>query len=87
MCEIDELLLQVPKDAKGIIEYRPDEFGVFGMRVGGVMENIVKSVYNHPTEEPTLKSNTHQVPMKVKSLDDLKKKDLNEDLIHRKIIK
>lgn len=87
MCEIDELLLQVPKDAKGIIEYRPDEFGVFGMRAGGVIENIVESVYANHIEEPTLKSNTHQVPMKVRSLDDLKKKDLNEDLVYRNKIK
>ena len=87
LCEIDELLLQVPKDQKGIIEYRPDEFGVYGMRAGGVMEEIAESVYDHHIEEPTLKSNTHQVPMKVRSLDDLKKKDLNEDLIHRKIVK
>jgi hypothetical protein len=87
MCEIDELLLQVPKDAKGIIEYRPDEFGEWGMRTGGVMEEIVESVYASSIEEPTLKSNTHQVPMKVKSLDDLKEKDLAEDLIYRKKIK
>ena len=87
LCEIDELLLQVPKDVKGIIEYRPDEFGVYGMRAGGVMEEIVESAYVHHIDEPTLKSNTHNVPMKVKSLDDLKKKDLNEDLIHRKIVK
>lgn len=86
MCEIDELLLQVPKDAKGIIEYRPDAFGVFGMRTGGVMEEITESLYAHHIEEPTIKSNTHQVPMRVKSLDDLKKKDLNEDLINRKNI-
>jgi hypothetical protein len=51
------------------------------------IKEIAESVYAHHIEEPTLKSNTHQVPMKVKSLDDLKKKDLNEDLIHRKIIK
>lgn len=87
LCEIDELLLDVPKDAKGIIEYRPDEFGVYGMRAGGVMETIVESVYAHSVEEPTLKSNTHEVPMKVKSLEDLKQKDLKEDLIHRKIVK
>jgi hypothetical protein len=87
MCEIDELLLDVPKDVKGIIEYRPDEFGVYGMRAGGVMEEIAESVYASHIEEPTLKSNTHQVPMRVRSLDDLKKKDLNEDLIHRKIVK
>ena len=85
--EIDELLLQVPKDVKGIIEYRPDEFGTFGLRAGGVMEEIVEAVYAHHVETPTLKSNTHQVPMKVKSLTDLKKKDLNEDLIQRKIVK
>ena len=87
MCEIDELLLQVPKDAKGIIEYRPDEFGEWGMRAGGVMEEIVSSTYAHHIEEPTIKSNTHTVPMKVRSLEDLKKKDLNEDLIERKKIK
>ena len=87
LCEIDELLLQVPKDQKGIIEYRPDEYGVYGMRTGGVMEEIVESTYAHHIEEPTLKSNTHTVPMKVRSLDDLKKKDLNENLIHRKIVK
>lgn len=101
MCEIDELLnefYESYKDntdkknpyknvPKGIIEYRPDEFGVFGMRAGGVMEEIAESVYAHHVEEPTLKSNTHQVPMRVKSLDDLKKKDLNEDLIHRNIVK
>ena len=87
LCEIDDLLLQVPKDAKGIIEYRPDEFGVFGMRAGGVLEEIVENVYGTRIEEPTLKSNTHQVPMRVKSLDDLKKKDMVEDLIQRKIVK
>lgn len=57
------------------------------MRVGGVMETIVESTYAHTVEEPTLKSNTHQVPMRVRSLDDLKEKDLKEDLIHRKIVK
>lgn len=87
MCEIDELLLSVPKDAKGIIEYRPDEFGVYGMRTGGVFEEFTESIYAHHIEDPTLKSNTHKVPMKVKSLEDLKKKDLNEDLIYRKEVK
>lgn len=87
MCEIDELLLDVPKDASGIIEYRPDDFGVYGMRTGGVFEEFRESTYTSTTEEPTIKSNTHQVPMKVRSLDDLKKKDLKEDLIIRKIVK
>lgn len=87
LCEIDELLLQVPKDEKGIIEYRPDEFGVWGMRTGGVMEEFRESIYANTIEEPTLKSNTHKVPMKVRSLDELKKKDLNENLIQRKIVK
>ena len=87
LCEIDELLLQVPKDVKGIIEYRPDDFGVWGMRAGGVLEEVRESIYAHTIEEPTLKSNTHNVPMKVKSLEDLKKKDLKEDLVHRKIVK
>lgn len=87
MCEIDELLLDVPKDASGIIEYRPDDFGVYGMRTGGVFEEFRESTYASTVEEPTIKSNTHQVPMKVRSLDDLKKKDLKEDLIIRKIVK
>ena len=87
MCEIDELLLQIPKEAKGIIEYRPDEFGNWGMRTGGVMESIVESTYGTRIEDPTLKSNTQKVPMKVKSLEDLKKKDMTEDLIVRRITK
>ena len=57
LCEIDELLLQVPKDAKGIIEYRPDEFGVYGMRAGGVLETIVESTYDHHIEKPTYHRN------------------------------
>ena len=87
MCEIDEMLLQIPKDQKGIVEYRPDEFGNWGMRTGGVLETVVENVYGTKIEEPTLKSNTHQVPMRVKSLKDLKKKDMLEDLIQRKNIK
>ena len=87
LCEIDELLLQIPKDQKGIIEYRPDEFGNWGMRTGGVMETIVESTYGSRLEEPTLKSNTHRVPMRVRTLEDLKKKDETEDLIVRKITK
>ena len=87
LCEIDELLLQIPKDQKGIIEYRPDEFGNWGMRTGGVMETIVESTYGSRLEEPTLKSNTHRVPRRVRSLDDLKQKDIEEDLIVRKITK
>ena len=57
------------------------------MRTGGVMESIVESTYGTRIEDPTLKSNTHKVPMKVKSLEDLKKKDMTEDLIVRKITK
>lgn len=87
MCEIDELLLDVPKDASGIIEYRPDDFGVFGMRAGGVMEEIIDSNYVSTLEEPTLKSNTHKVPMKVRSLKDLEKKDYQYDLLNRKTVK
>lgn len=87
LCEIDEMLAQIPKDQKGVIEYRPDEFGVWGMRTGGVIEEFISSSYSHNIQEPTLKSNTHEVPMRVKSLDDLKKKDLLEGLIDRKKIK
>lgn len=87
MCEIDELLLDVPKDAKGIIEYRPDDFGVYGMRAGGVLEEFTESIYAYEIEKPTLKSNTHKSPMRVRSLEDLKKKDLVENLVHRKTIK
>ena len=87
MCEIDELLLDVPEDAKGIIEYRPDEFGVFGMRAGGVMEEFDESIYHHNVEEPDIRSNRTNAPLNVKSLKDLSKKDFNEKLIERKIIK
>ena len=87
MCEIDDLLLAVPKDDKGIIEYRPDEFGVYGMRAGGVFEKFVESTYAGSIEEPTLKSNTHKVPMRVQSLEDLKKKDIVDDNISRRIVR
>lgn len=87
MCEIDELLLDVPKDAKGVIEYRPDEFGVYGMRVGGMLDEIIESSYVHTLEEPKLKSNTFTSPIKVHNLDDLKKKDIKEDLLQRNKIK
>ena len=56
------------------------------MRTGGVMEEFTESIYATRIEDPTLKSNTHKVPMRVKSLDDLKKKDQLEDLIYRKKI-
>ena len=54
MCEIDELLNEFVESYKsknekvpsGIIEYRPDEFGVFGMRAGGIMKDITESLYN-----------------------------------------
>lgn len=90
LCEIDELLEAMPESEygrSGYIEYRPDDFGVFGMHVGGVMENIDESMYMYDIDDPTLKSNTHQSPMRVRSAEDLKKKDLTEGLIHRKTIK
>lgn len=84
LCEIDEMLLEIPKEQKGIIEYRPDEFGVWGMRTGGMLDEITESVYGTMIEEPTLKSNTHKVPRRVRNLDDLKKKDNEQDLLARK---
>ncbi len=83
LCEIDGLLDEFynaykdKKDTKnpyknvpkGIIEYRPDEFGVFGMRAGGVMENITETVYEEDLYEPTLKSNTHPTPRQDNMID------------------
>lgn len=93
ICEIDELLDEFYNSHKkgevppGILEYRADEFGVFGFRAGGVMNEIIDSVYDEHLDEPNLKSNTFQVPRKIRSLDDLKETDEKGNLIIRKTIK
>lgn len=74
MCEIDELLEEYAEtygDTKGIIEYRPDEFGVFGMRAGGSLENISEQAYADLPDEPNLKSNTFKSASEVRNPDNL----------------
>ena len=83
MCEIDELLNEFVESYKsknekvpsGIIEYRPDEFGVFGMRAGGVMEDITDSLYNSHGIGAMKEIKTTITPMK------------NNEIIDRRIIK
>lgn len=83
MCEIDELLNEFVESYKsknekvpsGIIEYRPDEFGVFGMRAGGIMEDITDSLYNSNGIGVMKEIKNTITPMK------------NNEIIDRRIIK
>ena len=86
MCEIDELLSKLPAGENGLIQYRPNEHGEFEMRIGGVFETFRLSGYMNTIGEPTLLSNTHDVPMYAKNDDELKEKDIKENLVFRKDI-
>lgn len=80
MCEIDELLLDLPKEAKGIVEYRPDEFGVFGMRAGGMMEEIDDTTHVAETNEPEIKSNIQDC---IIVYEDIKQRGSKDEIIAR----
>lgn len=84
MCEIDELLDKLPVDEHGLVQYRPNEKGEFEMRIGGVFETIRLSGYIDAINEPTILSNTHDVPMNGQTEDELKEKDIKENLAFRK---
>lgn len=86
LCEIDELLEQLPEESKGIIEFRANEYGEIQMLAGGVLEKIRVSEYYEKIEEPTLKSNTHKVPLLSRNDNELKKKDNVENLMDRIIV-
>lgn len=87
LCEIDEMLENVPEDASGIIEFRANDYGEMEMRVGGVLETFRVSQYATSIEEPTHKSNTHKMPLPAKNEKELNKKDMLEGLINREIVK
>jgi hypothetical protein len=83
MCEIDEMLSKLPAGDNGLVMYRPNEYGEFEMRIGGVFETFRLSGYMHTIGEPTILSNTHEVPMYARNEDELKEKDIKEDLVFR----
>lgn len=86
MCEIDEMLSKLPAGECGVVTYRPNENGELEMLVGGVFETFRLSGYMHTIGEPTIMSNTHEVPMYAKNDKELEKKDMKEDLVFRKEI-
>lgn len=86
MCEIDELLDKLPVGEHGVVQYRPNENGELEMRVGGLFETFRLSGYMHTIGEPTILSNTHDVPMYAANEEELKIKDNKEGLAFRKEI-
>jgi len=81
--EIDEMLTKIPVENDGIVMFRPDDYGNMGMRTGGVLEKFRVSGYNFYIEPATVLSNTHKVPSIAHNAEELKKKDLKEDLVIR----
>lgn len=86
MCEIDEMLQKIPDDASGIVMFRPNDDGDMEMRCGGVIETFRLSQYDSMIEQPTLLSNTHKSPMLGRTKEELKKKDIKEELMDRSFI-
>lgn len=86
MSEIDEMLQKLPDSASGIVEFRPNDYGEMEMLAGGVFETFRISAYYTGIEEPTLKSNTHKVPMLARNKEELKKKENEEHLLDRKYV-
>ena len=86
MCEIDEMLSRIPAGEHGLVQYRPNENGEMEMRVGGVFETFRLSGYMHTIGDPTILSNTHDAPIHARNDEELKLKDLKEDLVFRKEI-
>ena len=84
MCEIDEMLSRLPVGEHGLVQYRPNEFGELEMRVGGVFETFRLSGYMHTIGDPTILSNTHEAPMYARNDEELKEKDIKENLVFRK---
>jgi hypothetical protein len=56
------------------------------MQVGGVFETFRLSGYMHSIGEPTILSNTHEVPMYARNDKELEEKDIKESLVFRKEI-
>ena len=87
LCEIDEMLSKLPDDSSGIIEFRANDYGEMEMLPGGVLETFRASNYGARIEDPNIKSNSHKMPLQARNEDELRKKDLEDDLFDRKMIK
>lgn len=81
--EIDEMLSKIPVENEGIVMFRADDYGNMGMRTGGILEKFRVSEYCYSIEPETILSNTHKVPMQARNEEELKKKDMVENLIIR----
>jgi hypothetical protein len=86
MCEIDEMLDRLPVGEHGLVQYRPNEKGEMEMRVGGIFEIFRFSAYMQRIDEPTILSNTHDAPMFARNDEELKIKDIKDNLVFRKEI-
>ena len=86
MCEIDEMLDRLPVGEHGLVQYRPNEKGEMEMRVGGIFEIFRFSAYMQSIDEPTILSNTHDAPMFARNDEELKIKDIKDNLVFRKEI-
>lgn len=86
MCEIDDMLKELPESASGIVEFRSTDYGEMKMLAGGVYETFRVSSYYEHVDDPTLKSNTHKSPMLARNCCELRKKDDEEHLMDRKYI-
>ena len=80
------MLSKLPVGEHGLVQYRPNEFGELEMRVGGVFETFRLSGYMHTIGDPTILSNTHEAPMYARNDEELKEKDIKENLVIRKEI-
>ena len=83
MCEIDQMLQKIPDEDSGIVMFRPNDNGEMEMQCGGIIEVFRTSEYYHHIDDPTLESNTHKVPMLARNEEELKIKDMKEDLMNR----
>ncbi|MCM1218925.1 MAG: hypothetical protein NC548_30965 [Lachnospiraceae bacterium] len=86
LCEIDQMLQNLPDDESGIVIFRPNEDGEMEMQCGGVLETFITSEYHSSLDSPTIESNTHPVPPIVRDLKDLEKKDEIYDMMDRRTV-
>lgn len=50
LSEIDEMLSTLDNDQNGLIEFRPNEYGVMEMRIGGVLSEFESGLYDNQGE-------------------------------------
>lgn len=83
MCEIDQMLQKIPDEDSGVVMFRPNDYGEMEMQCGGIIETFRASEYYSKIEDPTIESNTHKVPLLARNEEELKIKDIKEDLMNR----